>query len=275
MNVSIYDLRGLDAALAGTIYAGKLHFSHVTESTNTDALAAARAGAPHGSVYFTDEQLAGRGRGDHAWHSAAGQGIYVSIVLRLNIPTARLPLLPLAAGLAAAEAIRAATGVVVDIRWPNDLLIDSDHAEPRKVGGILVEAKIESSELAFAVAGIGINVHQREFPSNVSTPATSLDLESAKPVARQAILIELLKCVEREANGMLDFTTADKIRERVQHTSSWMRGRRVEVHGPQACIGMTEGLDENGFLLVRTVDGVRTVQTGGLRAAQNDSLHLS
>ena len=68
------------------------------------------AGAPHGSVYFADEQLAGRGRGDHAWHSAAGEGLYVSVLLRPQIPAARLPLLPLAAGLAAAEAIRAARG---------------------------------------------------------------------------------------------------------------------------------------------------------------------
>ena len=59
---------GLDTGLGGTIFAGKLHFSPVTNSTNTDALEAARAGAPHGSVYFADEQLAGRGRGDHAWH---------------------------------------------------------------------------------------------------------------------------------------------------------------------------------------------------------------
>ncbi len=102
-------------------------------------MAAARNAAPHGSVWFADEQRAGRGRGDHAWHSAAGEGLYVSVLLRPPMPAARLPLLPLAAGLAAADAIRAVAGLNVDLRWPNDLLMG-----PRKAGGILVEAADES-----------------------------------------------------------------------------------------------------------------------------------
>ena len=95
----MFDLAALESAdgngLWGSIFAGKLHFSAVTDSTNNDALAAARNGAPHGSVYFADEQIAGRGRGNHAWHSAAGEGLYVSILLRPQIPAARLALLPL------------------------------------------------------------------------------------------------------------------------------------------------------------------------------------
>ena len=67
--LDLYDLAALEAALAGTVFAGKLHFSPVTDSTNSDAQEAARSGAPHGSVYFADEQLAGRGRGDHSWLS--------------------------------------------------------------------------------------------------------------------------------------------------------------------------------------------------------------
>src|SRR5476649_1304670 len=112
----MFDLASLQSELAGSIYAGKLHFSAVTGSTNTDAMTAARDGAGHGSVFFADEQLAGRGRGDHAWHSAAGEGLYVSVVLRPNLPAARMALLPLAAGLAAAEAVRVASGLTVDLR---------------------------------------------------------------------------------------------------------------------------------------------------------------
>ena len=148
-------------------------FSAVTDSTNNDALEAARSGRAGGSVYFADEQRAGRGRGDHAWHSAAGEGLYVSVLLRPQIPAARLPLLPLAAGLAAADAIRERLGLEVDLRWPNDLLIGA-----RKAGGILVEAQSEDSGVAFAVVGIGINVHQRSFDPDLSTAGTSLDLEA-------------------------------------------------------------------------------------------------
>jgi BirA family transcriptional regulator, biotin operon repressor / biotin---[acetyl-CoA-carboxylase] ligase len=264
----MFNIPTLEAALAGTIFAGKLHFSPVTESTNTDALEAARAGAPHGSVFFSDEQVAGRGRGAHSWHSAAGQGLYVSILLRPAIKTARLPLLPLAAGLAAAEAIRSTTGLTIDLRWPNDLMLGTIEA-PRKTGGILVEAKTESSAVTFAVIGIGINVHQQKFPADVATPATSLALEAAKPVSRQPLLIALLKSIEQEAQGLLDPASLQTIPRRVREASTWVHGRRVHVHGPQACTGVTEGLDENGFLLVRTPSGLVTVQTGGLRAAES------
>jgi BirA family biotin operon repressor/biotin-[acetyl-CoA-carboxylase] ligase len=264
----MYDLAALDSSLSGTIFAGKLHFSRVTGSTNSDAVAAARNAAPHGSVYFSDEQTTGRGRGDHGWVSAAGEGLYVSILLRPQFPAARLPLLPLAAGLAAADAIRAVSSLTVDLRWPNDLLIG-----PRKAGGILVEAKFESKSLlhavvphAVAVAGIGINVHQRAFQPGLATPATSLDLESERTISRQAVLVALLKSLEREALALAGPDAAKAMVARVEKASTWIRGRKVEVHGPQACSGATAGLDENGFLRVMTADGLVTVQTGGLRA---------
>ena len=291
-SLDAYDLAGLEASLAGTIFAGKLHFFPATDSTNTDALAAARSGAPNGSVYFADEQRAGRGRGDHEWHSAAGEGLYTSVLLRTPIPAARLPLLPLAVGLAAAEAIRSVAGLTIDLRWPNDLLVG-----PRKVGGILVESKISGGAAEFIVVGIGINVHQRVFDSDLSTSATSLDLETGVPsdtgspvsdfcslgwedrssslgwkagrrVSRQDLLVSLLKSLECETLLLLDPAATVTIPARVEQASTWIRGRRVDVHGPQVCIGVTAGLDENGFLLVRTDSGVVTVQTGGIRAAE-------
>ena len=256
----MFDFAALDSELAGTPFAGKLHFARVTGSTNADAIAAARDGAPHGSVFFADEQTAGRGRGDHGWISVAGDGLYVSVLLRPQIAAARLPLLPLAAGLAAAESIRAVSGLSVDLRWPNDLLIG-----PRKAGGILVEANLESKSLPHAVVGIGINVHQRVFPSGLATPATSLDLEAGKIISRQTLLVALLKSLEREASALADEVAAKEILARVERASTWIRGRSVDVHGPQACTGVTAGLDEHGFLRVATADGLVTVQTGGLR----------
>ena len=270
----MFDFTTLESALTGTTFAGKLHFSAATDSTNTDAMNAARAGAPHGSVYFADEQLAGRGRGGNAWLSAAGEGLYVSVLLRPQLPLMRVPLLSLAAGLAAADAVRAVSGLIVDLRWPNDILIG-----PRKAGGILVEAHTEDRRLAYAVVGIGINVHQREFTPNLATAATSLDLEAGVPgdrssslgseanrrISRQQLLVALLKSLEREALALHDPTAGVDVPARVEQASSWVRGRTVQVHGPQACTGVTAGLDENGFLLVQTTAGTVTVQTGGIR----------
>jgi BirA family biotin operon repressor/biotin-[acetyl-CoA-carboxylase] ligase len=260
-----FNLPALESALADTIFAGKLHFSPVTDSTNTDALKAARTATPHVSVYFADEQLAGRGRGNHAWYSAAGEGLYVSVLLRPQVPAAQLPLLPLAAGLAAVDAIRTTTGLIADLRWPNDLLIGL-----RKAGGILVESHSEGGAVAFAIVGIGINVHQHAFAPNLSTPATSLTLEAGRTVSRQPLLIALLKSLEREAIGLLNPASAESIPRRVEKASTWIRGRAVEVHGPQACAGVTAGLDHHGFLLVRTAEGLMRVTTGGIRAAEKN-----
>jgi BirA family transcriptional regulator, biotin operon repressor / biotin---[acetyl-CoA-carboxylase] ligase len=258
----VYELAALDAALAGTLFAGHLHFSPLTGSTNSDALAAARAGAPHGSVFLADEQSAGRGRGSHGWESAAGQGLYVSILLRLALPSARVSLLPLSAGLAAASAIQRACGLATDLRWPNDLLIGE-----RKTGGILVESKTAEDMLSFAVVGIGINVHQSAFDRALATPATSLDLESGRHNRRQALLIALLESLEREAQSLVNEDGAGALPSRVEAASTWVRGRQVEVHGPQACIGVTAGLSESGFLLVKTTEGLVAVRSGGIRGA--------
>ena len=262
----MYDVAAFEAALQGTIYSGKLYFSSVTGSTNSDAMAAARAGVQHGSVYFADEQIAGRGRGDHGWESAAGQGLYVSVLLRpAGVSSRALHLFPLAAGLAAANAVRVASGLSVDLRWPNDLLIGG-----RKTGGILVESKTDGDTIAFVVIGIGINVHQQRFASEVATPATSLDLEAGRAVSRQNLLIALLESLQRETCGLSDRVITAALPARVAQVSTWLWNRHVEVHGPQACTGVTEGLDENGFLRVKTRDGVVTVQTGGIRAAKTD-----
>jgi len=257
----VYDLSALENVLAGTIFAGKLHFFPRTGSTNSDALAAARNGAPHGSVFLADEQTAGRGRGDHRWHSAAGEGLYVSVLLRPTISVEHLPLIPLAAGLGAAQAIRSAADLDLELRWPNDLLIGN-----RKAGGILVESKTETGKVTFVVIGIGINVHQRDFDSELATPATSLDIASGGVISRQTLIIALLESLQQETWGLHDSAVVAAIPARVAQMSSWIWDRRVEVHGPQACIGITAGLDKHGFLRVRTDHGIVTVQTGGIRA---------
>ena len=264
----MYDLPALESALTSTVFAGKLHFTRVTGSTNSDAVAAARDGAPHGSVFLADEQTAGRGRGDHDWISAAGEGLYISVLLRPQLTVLDALLLPLAAGLAAASATRTVSGLDVDLRWPNDLLTGS-----RKAGGILVEALNDSKRVprAVAVVGVGINVHQRIFPSGLATPATSLDVESGRTISRQSLMFTLLKSLEQEVDLLSHQDARESILSRVEHASTWIRGRSVQVHGPQSCEGVTAGLDENGFLRVETTAGVVTVQTGGLREKSQPS----
>lgn len=259
----MYDLAALDAALAATTFAGKLHFAAVTGSTNNDAMAAARKGAAHGTVYFADAQREGRGRSDHRWESSQGDGIYVSVVLRPSALHVRWSLLPLCAGLAVIDAVRAVVGVGADLRWPNDVLV-----QDRKVCGILVEAGTDERGEKFAVAGIGINVHQRSFSDELQKSVSSLDLVTGGRCSRQGLLIHALRSLQCEVAGLADDSCVQRIPSRIEQVSTWLRDRRVRVHGPQACEGKTMGVDAHGFLRVATATEIVTVQTGGIRAAE-------
>jgi BirA family biotin operon repressor/biotin-[acetyl-CoA-carboxylase] ligase len=255
----------IDAALAGTPFQGGLHHLSTIDSTNTHALEQAKLGAPYGSYYIADEQTAGRGRSDHQWISNAGQGLYLSILLRPNLPTADLIWLPLLAGLAVHRAIRDVTALEADLRWPNDLLIG-----PRKTGGILVEAQTESNKTIAAIIGIGINLHQQHFPQGLATEPTSLDrelggVETGRHTSRQDLLIAILQALHTEISAIPG--NFAQIPGRIAAISTWVQGKQVEVHGPQPCTGITAGLDAQGFLRVRTAQGIVTVTTGGIRAA--------
>ena len=217
---------------------------------SVDSTMHAAAGQPVGAVVLAEEQTAGQGRHGHSWHSAAGDGVYCSLVLRQS------PLLTLALGLATHSAIFEATGLVCDLRWPNDLMLGE-----KKVAGILVQAAGRN-----AIAGIGINVNQTGFPADVASLATSLRLAAGRQIGREEILLALLPAVE-------SIVAQDKgaILASFTHLSSYASGRRVEVHQPEGILaGTTMGLAPAGFLMVRRDDGTDTlIVAGGVRAARS------
>jgi BirA family transcriptional regulator, biotin operon repressor / biotin---[acetyl-CoA-carboxylase] ligase len=258
------DLDALQASLAVTMFQGKLHLFPSIESTNTFAMQEGAKGAPHGSVYIAEEQTAGRGRGDHSWHSEPYSGLYVSVLLRPQVAAADGLWLSLATGLAVQQAIENVTGLVTDIRWPNDLLLGG-----RKVGGILLEMNAEAVRVRYAVIGIGINVNHRQFPPELRSHATSFRLETNRAPVRQDLLVAVLECLQHEIDSLIQpekFAGAGaEILARIEKKSSWIRGKQVYVEEAGGYTGVTAGLDEKGFLRVRTDDGVRRVLSGGVR----------
>ena len=267
-----FDLSSVSAALANTAFARKLQHLPSVGSTNILASEAAQAGAEHGSVWLADEQTAGRGRSNHDWHSPPGDGLYVSVLLRPQMALADALWLSLATGLAAQSAIATITRANPDIRWPNDLLIGN-----RKCGGILVETSAIAPQsdtpamLRYAVVGVGINVNHQSFPTDLESFATSLRRESGKPWARELILVELLRALEKEIallEAELRGTSTDaSLLKRFAASSTWVRGKRVSVDEAGGYTGVTDGLDARGFLRVAGDDGVlHTVLSGGVRA---------
>ena len=258
----------LGPLLRGTIFNAQLHNAQLhhfykIDSTNTAAMAAAAAGAPEGSVFIAEEQTAGRGRGSHSWQSARSAGIYCSVVLRPALPPSEVLVLALAAGLAVRAAIEQVDSrVTADLKWPNDVLIAG-----QKVCGILTEMNAEATRVRYIVVGIGINVNQPAFPKELEGEATSLRLTTGSEWSRVELAAALLKSLDREYRLLIEHPDArQSILRRFTEQSSWVRGKQVRIEENGSRIeGTTEGLDDRGFLLVRTAQGVQTVLSGTVR----------
>jgi len=237
--------------------ANQIHFFETIGSTMTEAARLADAGAPHGTTVLAEEQTAGIGRLGRTWLSPVGAGIYCSMVLRLELPPASAPIASLLVGLAAADAIQKTSNLLCDLRWPNDVLINE-----RKVAGILTHLISDS-----VIAGIGINVNQLGFPSDLRTPATSLRMESnGREQAREPVIVQLLDSVEVHCQKLNSEGVGGIVRA-FSAASTYTRHRRVVIEESGAR-GTTAGLDEHGFLLIRFEDGqTHRLATGGVRPA--------
>jgi len=213
-------------------------------------------------VFVAEEQTAGRGRGGHRWESDSSKGIYCSAVLRPHLAPADVLLISLAAGLAVWEAVHEVTGVEADLRWPNDVLCGD-----AKVCGILIEMHAEATRVQHIVAGMGLNVNQREFPPELLPIATSLRLESGRDWSRVELAAALLKSLDREYRAFVaDLGVARRdVLRRFELHSSYVRGRAVQVDEDGGYHGTTVGLDARGFLQVQTEAGIKTVLSGGVR----------
>jgi BirA family transcriptional regulator, biotin operon repressor / biotin---[acetyl-CoA-carboxylase] ligase len=226
-------------------------------TTMTEAARLAAESCVSGTVVAADEQTAGHGRYGRAWHSEAGAGLYVSMVLRYAFRPIEIPVVTLALGLAAVEAIGSSTGLACDLRWPNDVLIHF-----KKCGGIL--AQMEGTAI---VAGVGINVNHAAFPNDLDQIATSLRIASGgKNHSREQLLVELVNGIEKYCS-LLEAEGRAPILEMFARASSFVNGRRVEVDLGSAVVrGTTAGLNDAGFLILRRDDGTESVvMNGGVR----------
>ncbi len=256
----VFDRDVFFAALATDVLGRSLAWRASTGSTNDDAWAALAAGGADGLAVIAAEQVSGRGRAGRTWTHAPGQGLAMSVGLRLGAEAAHASLLPLAAGLAAAEAL-ASFGADARLKWPNDVLVAG-----RKVAGVLCEMRrLERGDAV--VIGIGVNVRQRaeDFAPELRGVATSLALAGIdagiEPVAA-AVLNALERLRARLAAGDRDAVlTAWSAR-----AAFW--GETVTVRAPGGdATGVATRLDDSGALVLRLESGAeRTVLAGDLLA---------
>jgi BirA family biotin operon repressor/biotin-[acetyl-CoA-carboxylase] ligase len=228
-------------------------------STNDVAREQARKGARSGFLVAASHQTTGRGRLGRNWESPPDRGLYVSILLRPDLPMTEAGKLTILSSVATVDAVETVSGLRPQIKWPNDLMVGG-----RKLAGLLIETEPKGGRLAFAVIGIGLNVRQEagDFSPAVRGLATSLYLATGQLYRRADLLVALLQAVERRLSRPFD-----EVRE-AWTASSLTLGQRVTlttVRGRKH--GQAMGLDESGALLLRGDSGeVEAVTAGDMQA---------
>ncbi len=254
----------LKRQLKGSLFGKHIYHFFKTDSTNRVAFELGHAGEPEGAMVLAEEQSAGRGRAGRTWHSERAAGIYLTLLLRPKLAPVQAPLLTMMAGLSAHTAVEAVTGLAVDLKWPNDLIIRG-----KKAGGILTEMHAEPGMVRFVVVGIGLNVNQERFPGELAGLATSLRQETGKTQSRMELLVRLLREFESDYNRFLREGIAGVI-QRFEVVSSYAHGKKVRVtNGTESYVGTTAGLGPEGLLQVEREDGrVVTVIAGDVAEAR-------
>jgi BirA family transcriptional regulator, biotin operon repressor / biotin---[acetyl-CoA-carboxylase] ligase len=244
----------LDGALATRWLGRAFEFHASCASTNDLASARAKAGAPEGLVVATDAQEAGRGRLGRAWHSPAGENLYVSLLLRPTRPAHEIPPVTLLAGAAVATAL-SGLGFRPRLKWPNDVQLVVSHGDGgvRKVAGILTEMSSEGGRVGHVVVGIGLNVNTSAFPDELAARATSLRLAAGHAFDRAVVLAAVLAAFEPlyetfAAHGPASIGAAWQ--------SFAAMGERCRVSAPgQPLEGIALGIDPDGALRLRDDSG--------------------
>lgn len=250
-------------------FATRTLFYNSTASTNDIVSELAVQGADEGAVVIADMQTAGRGRRGRSWFSPPGAGLYVSVLVHpgrsATNPSRATSLLTLAAGVALAEGVHAATGLAPDIKWPNDLLVGR-----RKLAGILAEGLASGSgestpEQLQVVLGFGINVSPSAYPPDVAHRATSLESELGRPVDRGLVCAHCLAALARRYEQLTAGTAGgfDAILDDWRQRAPGSRGARVRWQDPSGeRTGITAGLDDSGALIVQVGDQIEHLVAG-------------
>jgi BirA family transcriptional regulator, biotin operon repressor / biotin---[acetyl-CoA-carboxylase] ligase len=231
-----------NARLAGTRFT-TVRIHDELPSTNTALVDEARRGAPEGLVLVADHQTAGRGRLGRTWSAEPGTALLVSVLLRPPLPVDELPLVLMAAGLAACDGVEAAAGFRPQLKWPNDLVVGD-----RKLAGLLSEAA-GAGEPA-VILGLGVNVGAAAYPKELAADAVSCEEVASRPVDRAELLVGFLTALESRYSTVL--TGKHDATLTAYRTDSATLGRRVRVEltsGP-ALEGEATRLADDGQLVV-------------------------
>lgn len=246
------------SGLSRTSWAGKPCYRlENVDSTNEYAKKIAEQGAEHGTLILAKEQTRGKGRRGRTWMSPKGDNIYMSILLRPQIEPDNASMLTLVAAMAVAEGIREVSGLKTQIKWPNDIVVQG-----KKVCGILTEMSAEVGKVHYVVIGIGINVHNRDFPQEISATATSLDLQAGTRQDQTELVEAIWKAFEGYYESYCKTQDMSALQEKYNRQLANCDQAVKVLDGENSYEGIARGITPKGELLVEAEGETRLVSSG-------------
>lgn len=257
LSPDLIDLETLRRLCADRTIGREIVYRAETTSTNTLAMEMAQQNAPTGTVVLAETQTGGKGRLGRRWISPRGN-LFLSVILRPDVPTHKAPIVTLMGAIAVASALRKATGVPAGIKWPNDVLVHG-----KKICGLLTELSAEPDRIRYVVLGIGVNVNLdlTSLPDEVRLLATSVVEASGAPVDRTQLIAEVLAQLDRWYSRFLS--------DQYGVLAAWRElnvtlGRRVVVSAPGGQFqGAAQDIDNEGRLVVLLDDGTSRAVAAG------------
>lgn len=245
---------GLAESIATLRFGKQISFYEQVKSTQDIARELAESGAAEGVLVLAEEQLGGRGRMGRSWVSPQGKGLWMSMVMRPNVPIHCAPQLTLLTAVALCRALKRQTDLPIGIKWPNDLLVGG-----KKISGILLESAAEDERLKYIIAGVGLSVNltEADYPEELLSKATSLRIQAGRVFSRKAMLAEFLK----EWETLYDLFLQEGFRPiaALWESLSVTLGQPVRFITPQGELnGVPVGLEESGAIRVQREDGTVT-----------------
>ena len=240
----------LEKSLEGEFIGRPLYYYPEISSTNDEAFRLGISGAPEGTAVIADNQTKGKGRLQRVWHSPPGSNIYTSIILRPNFKPEQAPQISIAAGVAVAEILNEYCPGHVQLKWPNDVLLNK-----KKVCGILAQMKTSLNDIDFVVLGIGINVNigYNQLPPDIRTIATSLAIESGREIARLELIISLYENLAKWYKQLLQ-KGFGAIKEKWLNLAPMISQNVQVMFSNEVVSGKALGLDDDGSLIILTVN---------------------
>lgn len=243
---------------ADHLWRDRIHFYPSIGSTNDEARILAKKGAPSGTVLIADQQTGGHGRRGRSFHSPAGSGIYLSVILRPDCLPTELMHLTCAAAVAVCDGVEAAAGFRPGIKWTNDIVRDK-----RKLGGILTELAFTSEgRVGYAIIGIGLNCGQQltDFPQEIQAFAGSVQMFSTAPIDRSAVAAGILLKLSSMEQVLLSGKT-DILRQ-YRADCVTLGQEIVLIRGDVTRYGTALDIDTEGGLIVRFPSGTEVINSG-------------